>query len=301
MVLVLHLRMVVWPRKFWPHLSEKYDGSVNPAEFLQIYCTSILAAGGDEVIMANYFPVALTSMAQSWLMNLPEGSLISWGELCRQFIANFESDYARPGNEVDLHTMQQRPWESLRSFIHQFSQDQNTMPSILNDSVVVTFRQGVKDKKMLEKLATHEVKDVSELFNLVDKCARAAEGCAWHSQPAPVVGTAGKPEADVVAQSSCKNKNRKKKKSNNNKPLAGAPTAAIVAAATGGGRSPCGDKRPCQPFGSYQVRPQYPVHNSRRHSAEECREIKKLTEQFREQQKQQPHCDGTPPCQREGK
>jgi hypothetical protein len=34
---------------------------------------------------------------------------------------------------------------------------------------------------MLQKLATHDVQDVSELFSLVDKCARAAEGHAWHS------------------------------------------------------------------------------------------------------------------------
>jgi hypothetical protein len=26
-----HLRMVIWPRKFWLHLSEKYDRSLNPA------------------------------------------------------------------------------------------------------------------------------------------------------------------------------------------------------------------------------------------------------------------------------
>jgi hypothetical protein len=29
---------------------------------------------------------------------------------------------------------------------------------------------------MLEKLATHDVQNVFVLFNLVDKCARAAEG-----------------------------------------------------------------------------------------------------------------------------
>jgi hypothetical protein len=39
----------------------------------------------------------------------------------------------------------------------------------------------MRDEKMLEKLATHEVKDVSELFNLADKYARAAKGRAWHS------------------------------------------------------------------------------------------------------------------------
>jgi hypothetical protein len=43
------------------------------------------------------------------------------------------------------------------------------------------------------------------------------------------------------------------------------------------------------------------VHNSRRHSIEECRKIKKLIEQFREQVKQQPRQEGAPSHQREGK
>jgi hypothetical protein len=34
---------------------------------------------------------------------------------------------------------------------------------------------------MLEKLTTHDVQDVSTLFSLADKCARAAEGYVWHS------------------------------------------------------------------------------------------------------------------------
>jgi hypothetical protein len=77
MALVPHLHMVVWPHKFQPHLLEKYDGSVNPANFVQIYTTSILATGGNEIIMVNYFPVALTGTTRSWLMNLPQESLTS--------------------------------------------------------------------------------------------------------------------------------------------------------------------------------------------------------------------------------
>jgi hypothetical protein len=41
---------------------------------------------------------------------------------------------------------------------------------------VVAFYQGVRDEKMLEKLATHDIQDVTELFSLVDKCARAIPG-----------------------------------------------------------------------------------------------------------------------------
>jgi bacterioferritin-associated ferredoxin len=43
------------------------------------------------------------------------------------------------------------------------------------------FCQGVRDEKILEKLATHDIQDVVELFSMADKCARAAEGCAWHA------------------------------------------------------------------------------------------------------------------------
>jgi hypothetical protein len=118
----LHLCMVVWLCKFWPHFPEKYDRSVNPVEFLHIYSTSILTPGGDEAIMANYFPVALSSTTWSWLMNLPEGSLTSWVKMCRQFTANFESIYACLSNEVDLHIVQQCSGESLQSFIQWFSQ-----------------------------------------------------------------------------------------------------------------------------------------------------------------------------------
>jgi hypothetical protein len=75
MALAPHLRIVVWSRKFCPHVPEKYGRTINPVEFLQIYSTSILTAGGNEVTMANYFFVALTGTTRSWLMNLLEKTL----------------------------------------------------------------------------------------------------------------------------------------------------------------------------------------------------------------------------------
>ena len=58
-----HLRAVAWPSKFRPHLPEKYDGTTNPSEFLQVYVASIAAAGGNDAVMASYFHVALTGPA----------------------------------------------------------------------------------------------------------------------------------------------------------------------------------------------------------------------------------------------
>jgi hypothetical protein len=39
------LRAVAWPSKFRPHLPEKYDGTTNPSEFLQVYVTAITTVG----------------------------------------------------------------------------------------------------------------------------------------------------------------------------------------------------------------------------------------------------------------
>ncbi|WVZ96598.1 hypothetical protein U9M48_042214 [Paspalum notatum var. saurae] len=136
-----HVRRVPWPTKFRPHLPEKFDGTVDPQEFLQIYSTAIIAAGGTNDVMANYFHVALTEADRTWLLNLLEGSVASWEALCRLFIANFAGSTPRAGSEVDLHA-------------------------------------GVRDEKMLEKLATHEIYDVGDLLALAHKCARATEGRA---------------------------------------------------------------------------------------------------------------------------
>jgi hypothetical protein len=65
-----YLRATSWPPKFRPHLPEKYDGTSNPSEFLQVYVTAITAADGNTTIMATYFHVALSGPTRTWLMNL---------------------------------------------------------------------------------------------------------------------------------------------------------------------------------------------------------------------------------------
>jgi hypothetical protein len=178
-----HLRTVSWPPKFRPHLPEKYDGITNPSEFLQVYVTAITAAGGNTAITATYFHVALSGPARTWLMNLAPRSIYSWEELCARFVANFASAYQQHGVEAHLHAVRQEPGETLWKFISRFTKGRGTIPRISDASIITAFRQGVRDKKMLEKLATHDVETVPTLFALADKCARAAEGRAWHSAP----------------------------------------------------------------------------------------------------------------------
>jgi hypothetical protein len=254
-----HLHAVSWPSKFRPHLPEKYDGTSNLSEFLQVYVTAITAAGGNTAVMATYFHVALSMPAQTWLMNLAPGSIYSLEELCARFTENFDSAYQQHGAEAHLHAVRQEPGDTLRTFFSRFTKVRGMIPRISDASIITAFRQGARDEKMLEKLATHDVETVSTLFALADKCARAAEGRAWHSAPQTRATQMGGSGA-VPRDSKKKKKGRGHERSQS--------TALVVAAATGGR----GDhnKRP---------RPQRantgscPVHPNSRHSAMECRDI----------------------------
>jgi hypothetical protein len=219
-------------------------------------------------------------------MNLAPGSVYSWEELCARFTANFASTYQQHGVEARLHAVRQEPRETLRTFISCFTKVRGTIPRISDAYIITAFRQGVRDEKMLEKLATHDVETVTTLFALADKCARAAEGRAWHS--APQIGAAQTGGSGVVAQDDKK----KKKNCGHEKPH----SAALVVAAATGGRNER-NKRPRPQRGNSDS---CPIHPNSRHSAAECREIIELVKRVSEWREQSSR-DGSPPRRRPGK
>jgi hypothetical protein len=71
------LKKVCWPLNFKPSGIKKYDGSTNPADWLEVYHLSIEAVEGDLYIMANYLPACLSLSSRTWLLGLPTGSVHS--------------------------------------------------------------------------------------------------------------------------------------------------------------------------------------------------------------------------------
>jgi hypothetical protein len=188
-----------------------------------------------------------------------------------RFTANFASAYQQHGVEAHLHAVRQEPGETLWAFISYFTKVRGTIPRISYASIIIAFRQGVHDEKMLETLATHDVETVTTLFALADKCARAAEGHAWHS--APQTGVAQMGGSGAIARDGKKKKNRGLKRP---------PSAAPIVAAATGGRSER-NKRPRPQRGNSGS---CPIHPNSCHSATECREIIELAKRVSERHEQ---------------
>nr|ABF93464.1 retrotransposon protein, putative, unclassified [Oryza sativa Japonica Group] len=280
---------------FRPTITEKYDGSVNPAEFLQVYTTGIEAAGGDDRVMANFFPMALKGQARGWLMNLPPASVHSWEDLCQQFTMNFQGTYPRPVEEADLHAVQRRDDESLRSYIQRFCQVRNTQPCIPAHAVIYAFRGGVRHNRMLENIASKEPQTTAELFQLADRVARKEEAWTWNSTGSGVAASAAPGSA---ARSGRRDRRRKKRSAHSNDEghvlaVEGASRATQKGRPASDKKKEAGAPSRERPTGKWCT-----VHNTSLHDLADCRAVKSLAERTRkwEEERRQERREGKAPA-----
>jgi hypothetical protein len=82
---------VIWLPNFKPSAIDKYDGSTNPTEWMEVHQVAIEFTDGNLYVRANYLPICLLSSARTRSIGLPTGSVQLWSDLCRQFINSFRA------------------------------------------------------------------------------------------------------------------------------------------------------------------------------------------------------------------
>ena len=82
------LQRVRWPDKFKATTLPHYNSMTDPLAFLLAYEEGVLEAEGDNGVMANWLPTALTGAPRAWRLHLPAASVASWEELRSLFPAH---------------------------------------------------------------------------------------------------------------------------------------------------------------------------------------------------------------------
>jgi hypothetical protein len=111
---------------------------------------------------ANFLPTTLTGEARSWLINLPEGPVTSWDQLCAIFIENFQGTYERSSIAETLKTNRQKHDESLWDYVKHFCHVRNAIPYMQDIEIIDTFRDRVSDIKTVEEIAMKKPKTVAD-------------------------------------------------------------------------------------------------------------------------------------------
>jgi hypothetical protein len=66
-----------------------YDGHSDPKQFLMSYEATISSYGGNTVVMAKSFVMAVRSVAQTWYSSLRPGTITSWQKLKNMLVTSF--------------------------------------------------------------------------------------------------------------------------------------------------------------------------------------------------------------------
>jgi hypothetical protein len=90
----------------------------------------IETTGSDDRVKVNYLPKALSSVARSWLVNLPRGTIYNRDQLCAMFINNFQGIYEHPSTTETLKNIKQKPGENLRDYMKHFCNTRKAIPNI---------------------------------------------------------------------------------------------------------------------------------------------------------------------------
>lgn len=175
------LRGVAWPPNFKIGDVKPYNGRTDPEQWIFLYETAVRAAGGNELVMANYLPVALGPTASQWLMRQPDGSIHSWPQLRQMMIDNFRPTCQQPGTKYSLAQIRDYPNEPLRDYIRRFSDVLTTVADITQREAAELFTKGLtqphNEKCKIELLRAQpqtmaEVLRIAQEWILVDDALR---------------------------------------------------------------------------------------------------------------------------------
>ncbi|GFS44989.1 hypothetical protein Acr_00g0093430 [Actinidia rufa] len=82
----------------------------------------MLLQGYSDEVMCKAFSATLKGLARSWFQKLSLGTIDSFGDLSRLFVANFMSCRNRQKNASHLLTVHQKETKSLKDFVKRFNQ-----------------------------------------------------------------------------------------------------------------------------------------------------------------------------------
>ncbi|GAU44722.1 hypothetical protein TSUD_88060 [Trifolium subterraneum] len=108
----------------------KYDGLTDPDIHIQ-----------NIDIILNYQAVR---GAMAWYISLPQGSITSWKDLCKQFTSHFTASRKHPKTEANLEAVRQGPNETLRSYIERFNKEA-VQVDVTDDMKKYLMRKNLRD------------------------------------------------------------------------------------------------------------------------------------------------------------
>ncbi|GFZ17391.1 hypothetical protein Acr_26g0006610 [Actinidia rufa] len=130
-----------------------YEGKTDPMDHLDSYKSLMPLQGCSDEVMCKAFSVTLKGPARSWFRKLSPGTIDSFGELSRLFVANFMSCRNRQKNASHLFTVHQKETESLKDFVKRFNQAILEVEDPSDKVIIMAMMEGLRPGPLFDSLS----------------------------------------------------------------------------------------------------------------------------------------------------
>ncbi|XP_027093768.1 uncharacterized protein [Coffea arabica] len=152
-----------------------YDASTDPEDHLSVFLTHMRLQTAADEIRCKTFPMFLKGKARLWFQGLAPGSIRSFPELARQFVAQFVSSKTYAKNATHLMSIRQKPDESLRNFMTCFNAESLQVRDKDEKVVMAAFTNGLRVEELFYELAKKPPVNLEELLTRAHAAANAEE------------------------------------------------------------------------------------------------------------------------------
>src|SRR3990170_4349578 len=161
-----------FPEGFKPMNIESYDGTTDPAAWIEDLLLHIHMARGDDLHAIKYLPLKLKGPARHWLNSLLESSIGRWEDLEDAFRDDFQGTYVRPPDADDLSHIVQQPGESARQLWTRFLIKKNQIIDCPDAEALAAFKHSIRDEWLARHLGQEKSKSMAALTALMTRfCA----------------------------------------------------------------------------------------------------------------------------------
>ncbi|GFS32204.1 hypothetical protein Acr_00g0021330 [Actinidia rufa] len=136
---------------------------------------TFIERGYSNEVMCKAFSATLKGSARSWFRKLSPGTIDSFDNLSRMFIANFMSCRVRQKNASHLFTIHQKETENLKDYVKCFNQVVLEVEDPSDKVVVMAMMEGLRPGPLFDSLLKNVPETLSTLQSKADKYIIAEE------------------------------------------------------------------------------------------------------------------------------
>ncbi|RYR26704.1 hypothetical protein Ahy_B02g061003 [Arachis hypogaea] len=154
------------PKGFDKPTDMKYDGTKDPQEHLTAFEARMNLEGATDAVRCRAFPVTLAGPAIKWFNALPNGSIASFHDITRKFMAQLTTRITKAKHPISLLGVTQKQEESTRKYLDRFNDECLTVDGLTDSVASLCLTNGLMNEDFRKHLTTRPVWTMHEIQNV---------------------------------------------------------------------------------------------------------------------------------------